>query len=65
LQSILLTEACLKNLEEAGKTTEDAHHKMDEKLDSIHRMIIQSNSGSEFGSAQKIPTHLHHLTTTS
>jgi hypothetical protein len=40
-QSALLTEARLKNLEEASKTIGDAQHKMDEKFDSIHRMITQ------------------------
>jgi hypothetical protein len=45
----------LQKVEEAHKCFADVQHKMDEKVDDIHKMLLQWNLNSEFGSSQKSP----------
>jgi hypothetical protein len=45
----------LQKVEEAHKCFADVQHKMDEKVDDIHKMLLQWNLNSEFGSSQNPP----------
>jgi hypothetical protein len=54
--SIKQTESRLQHVEEAGRVISDTQRLMDEKVDSIHNMLSQWNTGSEFGSSPR-PHH--------
>jgi hypothetical protein len=54
-QSQLNTETRLQQIEEGNKTVAAAQNKLEEKLDGIHKMMLQWNLNSEFGSSQKSP----------
>jgi hypothetical protein len=49
------TDARLQHVEEAGKVFGDSQHKMDEKVDSIYKILTQWNN-SEMGTVR---TNLH------
>jgi hypothetical protein len=54
--SIKQTESRLQHVEEAGRVISDTQRLMDEKVDSIHKMLSQWNTGSKFGSSPR-PHH--------
>jgi hypothetical protein len=52
----------LKKIEDASKSFAKKQDKLNEKVDGIHKMFIQWNATSEFGSSQKSarPSPHHH-----
>jgi hypothetical protein len=46
-------------MEESTKGVADARQKLEEKMDGIHKFLMEWNSSNEFGSSQKSPRHPH------
>jgi hypothetical protein len=61
-QAMIRTDSRLSKVEEASKTFAETQKLLDEKVDSIHKMLMQCNP-NESGSSQKSPPPLIHPST--
>jgi hypothetical protein len=55
LQGFTQTETCLQHMSEVAKSFGETQLKIDEKVDSIFKLLTQWNSSNKFGSSQKAP----------